>query len=254
MAKIVELMGSPGVGKTTIYQKMTKRWIKNYNWIPAEFLFPKEKLVLENYSRFILNVMRLIMGKKFPFDTMAMEEAGGRFVALYPEYIDKCWNNINSIHKKNINGLDLRFQKISYLYKVIQKVQILRERESDQIAVIDEGLVQLITSSLCKRENLEETTAEIEDFLQIIPMPDGIISVETDLEENTKRLLQRKKVISMHKSLVQSQLEKVICTDHKRRAAVNTILESRNVPLLRINSTDKIATNVSKIISFVLNL
>ncbi len=58
----------------------------------------------------------------------------------------------------------------------------------------------------------------------------------------------------MHKSLMQSQLEKVICLDHKRRVAVNAILETRNIPLLRINSTDKVATNVSKIINFVENL
>lgn len=254
MAKIVELMGSAGVGKTTIYQQMSAEWNKNYHWIPSEFLFPKEKLVLENYSRFILNVLRLLMGKRGPVDTTAMEEAGARFIGLYPEYIDRCWNHINCIHKKNVNGFDLRFQKIAYLYKLIQKVQILRERESNQIAVVDEGLVQLITSSLCKKATLIETKEEIEDFLEIMPIPDGIVSIETDLEENTKRLLQRKKVISMHRSLVQSQLETVIGVDHKRRAAINSILETRGVPFLRINSSDKVATNVSKIISFVENL
>lgn len=254
MAKIVELMGSPGVGKTTIYQEMSGEWNKNYNWIPSEFLFPKEKLVLENYSRFILNVLRLIMGKRGPVDTTAMEDAGARFIGLYPDYIDRCWNNINCIHRKNENGLDLRFQKISYLYKLIQKIQILRERESNQIAVVDEGLVQLITSSLCKKAALAETKEEIENFLQIMPLPDGIVSIETNLEENTKRLLQRKKVISMHKSLVQGQLEKVVCIDHERRATINTILDTRAIPFLRINSSDKVATNVSKIINFVENL
>lgn len=254
MAKIVEFMGSPGVGKTTIYQDMTARWNRNYNWIPGEFLFPKEKLVLENYSRFVLNVLRLIMGRRGPVDTMAMDEAGVRFVSLYPDYMDRCWNNINYTHKKNLNGLDLRFQKISYLYKLIQKIQILRERESNQIAMVDEGLIHLISSSLFKREALDEEKEEIESFLQIMPIPDGIVSVETDLEENTKRLLQRKKVIPMHKSLRQSQLEKIIRIDHNRRAAVNSILETRNIPLLRINSTHKVANNVSKIINFVENL
>lgn len=58
----------------------------------------------------------------------------------------------------------------------------------------------------------------------------------------------------MHKSLRQSQLEKIIRIDHNRRAAVNSILETRNIPLLRINSTDKVANNVSKIINFAENL
>ncbi len=254
MAKIVEIMGSPGVGKTTIYQQMASEWKKNYKWIPGEFLIPKEKLISQKYTTSILNILRFIFLRKEKYDVAAMDEAGVRFVTLYPEYIDKCWNNINCIYKKNENGSDLRFQKISYLYKLIQKIQILRERGSDQIAIVDEGLIHLITNSLCKKESEFEEKEEIEKLLQVMPIPDGFICVETDLEENTKRLLQRKKVISMHKSLMQSQLEKVICLDHKRRVAVNAILETRNIPLLRINSTDKVATNVSKIINFVENL
>ncbi len=253
MAKIVEFVGTPGVGKTTIYKEMITRSNKKHKWIPGEFLFPKEKLTAEHYGTFILNFLKHITGRK-GVDIMAMEEAGGRFVALYPEYIDQCWNNINCLHKKNINGLDLRFQKVSYLYKLIQKIQTLRETESNQIAIVDEGLIHLITNSLCKREDLAEEQKEIENFLQIMPVPNGIVSIETDLEENTKRLLQRKKVIPMHKLLKKSQLEKVISIDHKKRAAVNSILETQNIPLLRINSTDKVAINVSKIINFVENL
>lgn len=251
MARIVEFVGSPGVGKTTIYRELITRSSKKHKWIAAEFLFPKEKLVLENYSRFILNVIRLIIKKRGHVDTIAMEDAGGRFVASYPDFIDQCWNNINCIHKKNVNGSDLRFQKISYLYKIIQKIQILRERESSQIAVVDEGLVQFVTSSLGKRQDLTEEKEEVKKFFEIMPMPSGIVSVETDLKENTKRLLQRKKVISMHKSLMQSELENVIHNDHIRRASVNSILETRGIPLLRINSKDKVTTNVSKIINFV---
>jgi len=151
-------MGSPGVGKTTIYQQMASEWKKNYKWIPGEFLIPKEKLISQKYTTSILNILRFIFLRKEKYDVAAMDEAGVRFVTLYPEYIDKCWNNINCIYKKNENGSDLRFQKISYLYKLIQKIQILRERGSDQIAIVDEGLIHLITNSLCKKES------EFEDY------------------------------------------------------------------------------------------
>lgn len=254
MAKIIELMGSPGVGKTTIYNQIRANWKKNYNWIPEEMLFPKEKLLSEKYSVSILNILRLIFLNKEKYDVAAIEEAGSRFVNFYPEYIDKCWHNIDCIYKKNLDRADLRFQKMAYLNKLIQKIQIIREQTTNQIAIVDEGLVHLIANFLSEDKASLEVKKEIKKFLQIMPLPDGVISVETTLEENTLRLLQRKKIISMHKSLIKSQLEKIMYIDHQRREAVNNVLKAQEIPVLRINSSDKINLNVVKILDFAEDL
>lgn len=248
MARIVELVGSPGVGKTTLYREMEYRWNKKRNWVPGEYLYPKEKSGSESPGTFILNVFRQITGRKQKVDTSAMKEAGERFVTLYPEYMDECWNNINCSQKKNLNGLDLRFQKISYLYRLTQKIQTLTEINSDKIAMVDEGLIHFLTSKLYYKEE------EIENLLQIMPLPDAVISIETDLQENTKRLMQRKKVIPMHKLLIGSELEKITHIDHYKRVIVNRILETMDIPFLKIDSTHKIAGNVDKIMNFVESL
>jgi thymidylate kinase len=254
MAKIVELVGSPGVGKTTLYKHLQASWNKNYNWMPSQHFYPKKETIAESTGSLISDILRWIKNRKGRVDMRAMEEAGGRFVELFPDYIDACWNHINCTQKKNLNGLDLRFQKVSYLYKLIQKVQTVREQENDKIAIIDEGLIHIINSILYKREAYTEEKEEIEHLLEIMPVPQGIVYVETDVEENVKRLSQRKKVIPMHKALVKGELEIFVHSDHNKRAVINTIIESKNIPFLRINSIDTIANNVSKIISFAENL
>lgn len=254
MAKIVELVGAPGVGKTTLYKEIEACWNKNYNWMPSQYFYPKKKITPANSGSLIINILRRIRDRDGKIDMRLMEEAGARFVELYPKYIDACWNNISCMQKKNLNGLDLRFQKVSYFYKLFQKIQTLREQNISKIAIVDEGLIHILASILCQRENLKEEKEEIDRLLQTMPLPEGIVSIETDVEENLKRLMQRKKVIPMHKSLHNGQLKNITRLDHNKRAIVNSIIESRNLPLLRINSADEIAINVSKIISFAENL
>lgn len=250
MAKIVELVGSPGVGKTTLYKQLEGCWNKSYNWMPSQYFYPRKEIIPDRPGSFITDILQRIKNRNGKIDTRTMEEAGGRFVALYPDYIDSCWNHINSIEKKNLNGLDLRFQKVSYLYKLIQKVQTVREHNSNKIGIVDEGLIHIINSILYKREVFSEEKEEIERLLETMPLPDGIVYIETDVQENIKRLGQRKKVIPMHRSLVKGELESFIHLDQGKRAVINTIIESKNIPFLRIDSIDTVANNVSKIISF----
>lgn len=250
MAKIVELVGPPGVGKTTLYKELETYWEKSYNWMPSQYFYPKKQLVAETSGTFILSVLQRIKDKSGKVDLAAMEEAGGRFVELYPEYIDACWNNINCICKRATNEPDLRLQKVSYLFKIIKKIQIVREQNSTKIAIVDEGLVHMIPSILYKKESIVKEKEEIEKLLQLMPLPDAVISIETDVHENISRLMQRNKVIPMHRYLNLDQLENITLCDYRRRTMVNDCIKNREIPFLYINSSEDIEENVSKIMSF----
>lgn len=243
-------MGSPGVGKTTIYQQVSAEWKRRYHWIPGEKLYPEEKLIAASYRGSILNILRKLFLNRGKYDVTAVEEAGIRFVSANPEFIDICWNHINCTHKKNLNGTDLRFQKVSYLNKIIQKIQVISEQKCNQIALIDEGLIHLISSFLSSDELSIKDKTIIENFLNIVPIPYGLVSIQTDLEENTKRLLQRKKIMSKHKSLMKEQLEKIVHIDHQRREIINKEVIQRDTPILLLNSSDKISVNAHKIMNF----
>ncbi len=249
MSYHVEFIGSPGVGKTTIYRKLQSFWGENQNWIPDKYLFPKKKKSLLFRSKKIFT----LGFSKDPqqIDPIAMREAGDRFVALYPEYMNACWNNINIRQKKHINGLDLRFAKANYLYQLIQKIQCIEESNSSKLAVVDEGLVHSICNGLYWSETENEEKEEIKNLLKVIPLPKALISVETTFSENISRLLERKKVISMHKSLIVSDLENVIRQNRSKRALINQIVQEYEIPLLTINSSKSPEHNSLEIMDFI---
>lgn len=254
MAKIIELLGSPGVGKTTLYREMESLWNKDCNWMPSWHFYPKKEITTARLSSFFFDVLKRIKNKNGEIDAYAMEEAGRRFIELYPDYIEACWNNINRMQKNNPDKADLRFHKASYIYKVIKKIQAIREKTSHKIAVADEGLINIINSIFHEREVLTEEKEEINRLLELMPIPDGVVYVETGLQENFKRLTERKKVIPVHQSLEDGELKKIIRLDYDKRTVINNIIESKNIPSLTINSSELIAVNVSKIISFAENL
>ncbi len=252
MSHIVELVGSPGVGKSTIYKQLEKKWKVTYSWIPYKYLFPRKNKSLSFYTSFLTELG--ISKNLADVDVDALREAGDRFVGLYPEYMDACWNNINTRQKKHLNGLDLRFAKTHYLRQLIQKIQCIKEAESSKIAIVDEGLIHSIYNGLYWSENEEDEKKEIKALLNIIPLPKALISVETPFTENIRRLLGRKKVLSMHKSLMVSDLENIIQQNRAKRYLINNIIQEHNIPLLIVNSSQPPEDSASKIIQFVSGL
>lgn len=95
MARIIELFGAPGVGKTTLYEEMENLWNKDCNWMPSQYFYPKKKITTDNLRSFFFNILKRVKNKNGEVDTHALEEAGRRFIELYPQYIEVCWSNIN---------------------------------------------------------------------------------------------------------------------------------------------------------------
>ena len=246
MAKIVELSGSPGVGKTTIYREINARWKKNYNWIPGHYLCPHPSLSFEYIRMFLSYLPKRLKGKLGgTFYDMKME-ARKRFVEQYPKYMDACWKDLIVKQKKTLNGLDIRLKKADLLGGQIETFQFLRESQTDKIAILEEGLIhQLDVLSFC------DTYEEIIEIIEVMPLPDGLINIKTDVSETVRRLMQRGEFISHHTSLTIDQLEEVTKQSQERRMMINKVLEDKGIPILDIDAKASIETNTDKILSFI---
>jgi hypothetical protein len=247
MARIMELCGSPGVGKSTIYNALMSKWTKTDNWIPADYLFPYVK---SNY-KWVYDFLKMFAKKDLrAADVRVLRNAGSRFISQYPEYIEACINHLLSDEKESLNGTDQRLEKASYIYDLIKMIQICRESSCDRIVILQEGLINGIRNALYKSESETNQKEEIIFLLNVMPLPDALIYVETDLNENINRLASRYKIIPSFEKLDRDQLLTII--QQLRiiwKTAIN-LLEERGIPVLYIDSSDPVSINASKIMSF----
>lgn len=276
MAKIVEICGSPGVGKSTIFKEIERRRKSSDIWTTATNINPYGD---QNFTEYVVKILEEIkkgssrnsiinQESTFAFlkriykeikrgrnytDPNLKKEAGERFVEQFPEYINACWGNINYRQVKSINGLDLRLEKADFIYKIIKKIQIIKENKTNKITIIDEGLINLIDRALYKSVNITEEKEEIASLLNVMPLPDALVYIETDLHENAKRLVLRKDVRTMHKGLSMNELIDYTKISRERVLAAIELLKSKGIPLLYLNSNDHIKENASKIIDFAKN-
>lgn len=249
MARVVELCGPPGVGKTTIYKELDIRWKKKYNWIPGHYLSPHPNLSIGYLKLFLYSLKQKLKGKEEgTFDKVRIE-ARNRFIAQYPDYIDVCWADIITNQKRGSNGLDLRMDKAGVLATTINKIQFVRESTTEKVAILEEGLIHLLDVI-----NSCQDTAAIERLVKLMPLPDALVCIEVPVPENAKRLAGRGHVLSMHKALSTEQLTALIRQCQERRQTIYRFLKEEGVPVLLINGKDPAGENANKIIHFVENL
>ncbi|RKS53953.1 hypothetical protein BC962_2220 [Gillisia mitskevichiae] len=278
MARIIEICGSPGVGKSTIFKELEKisengdAWETVSNKNPMgekshlEFL---EELLselkkgrrpinsrvskLEDSFSFIKRIYRKFkLGRNFT-DLYILKQAGERFVSKYPKYVDACWKNIFYKQGSSSNGMDLRFEKAEFIYLIMKKFQILMEKKDDKTFIIDEGLINMIDRGLYKSNNIIDEKVEIKDLLDTMPWPNGIVYLYTDLVENAKRIKYRTDIRDMHKGLTSKEIIEFSAASRQRIVTAIEYVKECGCPVLVLDSTESIRDNALRIVEFIKN-
>lgn len=274
MARIIELCGSPGVGKSSIFFEIEKRRKRGDSWETASLnnpfgnedffdfakrIYRKIKKGRRNIGRttnkegqldFVKRVYRECKLGRNPLFLDKLKEAGERFIAQHPDYIEACWGNIFKRQANSFNGLDLRFEKSEFIYKIIKKVQVIREKKTEKLIIIDEGLINMIDRGLHNSENSIREMEEIHNLLEVMPLPDALVYIETDLKINADRLILRQEIRDMHKGLTVVELIESTRVCRERILTAITYLKNKDVPVLFVDASDPVKLNAEKIIEF----
>lgn len=246
MAKLIEFCGAPGVGKTTLYEVLSERWKENYNWMPAHKIYPRKVRRQNPVKKFV----SAILDREQAVDDKAMRKAGGRFVALYPSYVEQCWAHIMEKEKNGLNGTDQRFEKASHLFKMMQRVQICLENQTTKTVVIEEGLINGIGNALYVPYP-EKVDEEINKLFDKLPLPNGLIMVEADVNAVVERVKTRKRFVPSFENISQSDLVKAIEDATALRKVTAEIYREKGYPVLHINAAKPVKQNVDTIFEFV---
>jgi hypothetical protein len=234
MAKIIELCGIPGVGKSTIYSALSAAWSKDKEWVPADFLLPKQKINFRNSKDFILSIPKWI-GKDI--DLRLLKEAGFRFVSQYPDYMNGSWEAVLRNHLSREDRPDVRLKEATRLKKSTEYIQYLKENKSTKYAILDiGGLVQRLDFTWFNSKDIHEDQRELVALLSSMPLPEAVIYMYVDEKTNVERLLNRGRTLAVHKKLTVRELEEFCQKYQQRWSIVCKKLEEKNVPLLKINN------------------
>lgn len=249
MAKLIEISGPNGVGKSTILNKLNEQWKENSLYITSDRFFPKKKIIYTNLKSFLYSTYQYF--RRTEIDLEPLSASGSRFVKSHQDFIDKFVLLLATDKKFGFNGVDLRPENIPFFYKATWKVHYIREAEIDTIVLLDEGFIHHLGRLVNKGDQIELEKQQIFDLLKITPLPDAIIYLELDAEENAKRLVERNKTLNMHENLSYNEILDFVKLSQKRREVINEYLISQKVPILYIDSKDPFDINCRKINSFI---
>src|SRR5690606_11163208 len=105
MSKIIEICGAPGSGKTTTYNALITQWRQEFYWSPT--VYPLIKLDFSSLKKMRSTFLQIVTKGK---DYNALNAAGDRFVAQFPDYMDQFWNSHFFNPDDYYSGVDLRFR------------------------------------------------------------------------------------------------------------------------------------------------
>lgn len=198
MAKIVEFIGPPASGKSTVYRHLRKLWKKDDLWKP----FQKIDFNGDCKKQKIKKLINKFLRREKKIREQELESGKQKFINKNPDFMDFLWEVI-SVRPREINGLDLRFQLFNYFLKQCVKHEKISKNTFPGYCVIEEGLVHNIGIVKTSKKNYEEL---LKDLIKMLNFPEVIFYFRITPEELLKRKLMRERILSSEKDLTKEQL------------------------------------------------
>ena len=252
MSKIIEITGPAGVGKTTILNNLGQIWKESDNWILKQRLFPRQKIHPLNVSSLAQNLPYLIKFGKTNLDNTALLNAGRRFIMQNSAYLDVYWHNLDTCYCRDLNGFDSRFDSAAKFYSNLQKYQYVKDHSINKYVLFDEGLVHHLAGRVPVIENkLQNDFSDINDVIEVMPLPEVLILIDTDADIIASRIANRKKTIHVHKQKSTDEIVAFTLMVQQRMYFVKDLLQAKGVSILCLDSREPVNYNAQKITRFI---
>jgi deoxyadenosine/deoxycytidine kinase len=247
--KVIEIIGPPGVGKSTIYQSLCRKWVSGSQWVYPEVLLTSKPPVT-HIRKWMAYRMRLLLHKKLVKSIPV--DYGLRFDEQQQDLARFCWKHLSDTDFYKDNDNNKRFRSAYFLFNSFCLYQAINEKTTAAPCIIEEGFLQKSFFVKDNTVNDQQSINLLNQYLELVPVPHAIIYIDTpDTGEVVKRLRGRGKLIASHLGKDDDALRRDI---EKWRYIQDNIIkkmQAANVQIIKINSTQPVKTNVAQILTKV---
>jgi deoxyadenosine/deoxycytidine kinase len=241
-ARIIEIIGPPGVGKSTIYQSLCKTWKPGFPWVYPDVLMTS-KLDFYSFRKWLIFNLRIKLGKRLT-KTIPVDY-GMRFAGQQQDLANFCWKYITDIQFYDDEEINKRFRSAYFLFKTFCTYQAILENGPAKPCIVEEGFLQKSFIIKDKEEDDQEMNELLDEYLRLIPLPHAIIYIDTpDSKEIVKRLRGRSKVIASHNGKDDDALLRDIENWQQVQQNILEKLQNGGVQIVRINGKAPVKDNV----------
>lgn len=237
-AGIIEIIGPPGVGKTTLYDALCLQWKPSCFWTHQDaVLTPTPSFA--DFRNWIEYKIRKTFKRKW--SKTVPNEFGLRFAQLHPVLADFCWQRLSVENFDAKAGTEMRFRSAFLLYSDFCRYQAISEKESFTPCILNEGLLQ---KSFLIQSDARIMSDLLNRYLMLVPLPSAVIYIDADKELIVERLMNRKKIIAIHRGKTRDELlEDIVHWQHQCRLTVAWMLD-HHVPVYTFDGAKSVRENV----------
>lgn len=223
---VVEIIGPPGVGKSSIVNSLRNRQKKNSSWVLDRDLLPPLTMIQR-----LTRVARRRFGLPLP---NLLASANRRFVEQNQQFVCHLWEALNAARPTENGDLDLRFYIVSMLYSKFAKIQLLRESSRDRTVLIDEGLCKQLSFLANRRAN----NATLQSLILDPVMPSCFVWIDGPGELIADRVLRRKKLARAHRGLSRAEIVEYSERTRAGWRSFSLLLQEFGKQVFRIDATE----------------
>lgn len=248
MAKYIEFVGVPGVGKTTTLEFLKKKRNNEKNIVIYEFISTNRNSIRQLVKiKFKFLVNKLVSSNTL-YKFNSGEDLLDRFNESNKDLLDLFWKSLPI--KKKFKGKDLRFNQVLYISKIIKKIQSIKEEKSNKIYLIDEGLIHSINNFISEDSNVpyEEQIGEV---LNKIELPQGVVFIGGDINTIVERVIERPYKREKDKNLAQHELIESRTKSMNEKLKCIELIKLKNIPVLYLDACESLNSKAQKIVSFI---
>lgn len=251
MAKYVEFIGVPGVGKTTTYNFLRTQWTKSAKWILYEELCKSKNTNGKGLRGLIKFYIKRMIEPSLALQIAHNGEVLERSFKSNPELLELFWQTIP--RNEDGYGKDLRSYGVNYTMAMLEKIQNVKEENSDKFCLVDEGLTHNINYFVTHASEIS-MEQQVSKVLDLVELPNAAVFFNGDIKTVIARTASRGNLRPRDKGLSQQELIKSRIKSIKEKGIYVEALRLRNIPVLYLKADESVQAKSTKIISFINNL